>query len=116
METLKPIKATAVNRGKPRIWIERDLSKFGFRRGTPITITVSPEFGCIIIEADPSGDRIMAGRTKNGKELHILDITCSHEAREAIRKNCAKFAVKAEVGKILITPDFSTQAKQQAVA
>ena len=109
MNTLRPIKATAMNRGKPRIWVERDLSAYGFKRGTPVNVAFLSD--CIIITADPSGSRIMAGRTKpNGKELHILDLTCSQEQRESIRMGCAKFKVEAEQGRVVISADFSTRA------
>jgi len=109
MDKLKSIKATASNRGKPRVWLERDLSAYGFKRGTPVNIMVMPS--CIIIDANEDGKRIMAGRTKpNGNELHILDITCSEEARESIRMGCEKFQIEAEHGRIVISADFTTRA------
>jgi len=108
MDKLKSIKATAINRGKPRIWLERDLSAYGFKRGTPVNIVVLTDR--IIIDANSDGKRIMAGRTKpNGSELHILDITCSEEARESIRMGCAKFQIEAEQSRIVISADFSTK-------
>ncbi len=117
MDILKPIKATAMNRGKPRIWVERDLSAYGFKRGTAISVQFLSD--CILITADgyqgldidliDGSKRIMAGRTKpNGSELHILDLTCPQAEREAIRMGCAKFKVEAEHGRIVISADFST--------
>ena len=108
MDILKPIKATAMNRGKPRIWVERDLSAYGFKRGTAVNISVLTD--SIVISAIETGSRIMAGRTKpNGSEVHILDITCSQAERESIRMGCAKFQVEAEHGRIVISADFSTR-------
>ncbi len=108
MDKLKSIKATAMNRGKPRIWLERDLSAYGFKRGTPVNIMVLTD--SIIIDANSDGKRIMAGRTKpDGRELHILDITCTQEARESVRMGCAKFQIEAEQGRIVISADFSTK-------
>jgi hypothetical protein len=110
MDKLGSIKATALNKGKPRVWLERDLSAYGFRRGTPVNIMVLTD--CIIIDANESGTRKMAGRNKpKGGEVHILDITCSPEARESIRMGCAKFKVEAEQGRIVISADFDTLGK-----
>jgi hypothetical protein len=108
MDILKPIKATAMNRGKPRIWVERDLSSYGFKRGTPVTISV--ESDRILITADSSGKRIMAGRTKpNGSEVHILDITCPEVDRTRIRNSCAKFRIDAGQGFVIISADYTTK-------
>lgn len=108
MDTLKPIKATAMNRGKPRIWLsERDLTPYGFQWGSPINVTFCSD--CIIITLDPAGTTKMNGRkSKTGKELQLKDMTCSHEVRESIRMGCAKFQVEAEQGRIVISADFST--------
>jgi hypothetical protein len=107
MKTLKPIKATAMNRGKPRIWLsERDLSMFGFRWGSPITVSFLSD--CIIITLDPDGKSKMNGRKGKNGDLQLKDMTCSQEVRESIRKGCAKFQVQAETGRIVISADFDT--------
>jgi hypothetical protein len=108
MDIIKRIKSTAMNKGKARVWVEGDLSAYGFERGTPITITVLQ--GGIQITVDSNGKRIMAGRTnKNtGKSIQILDICMPNSEREAIRCGAAKFTVYARVGQIWIRPDMST--------
>jgi len=108
MITLKPIKGTALNRGKPRIWLsERDLSAFGFEWKTPVNIVWATD--CITILKDEHGKRKMNGRLNpKGKSLALLDMTCSHEQRESIRMGCAKLKVEAEHGRIVISADFDT--------
>jgi hypothetical protein len=110
MDKLASIKATAMNRGKPRIWLsERDLTPYGFQRYTAIKVTFLSD--CIIITADNDGGRVMNGRTSpKGKHLQLLDMTCSQEVRESIRMGCAKFQVYAEVNRIVISADFDTRA------
>jgi hypothetical protein len=113
MKTIKSIKATAMNKGRARIWIEGDLSEFGFVRGTPITITVGN--GRVLIAADTEGKRIMAGRSRAGKkDIQILDICMPQAYREAIRFNCSKFTVSASQGFIIVEADLSTQQKVAA--
>ena len=119
MDILKPIKATACNRGKVRIWLsERDLTPYGFEWGTPIKVQFLTD--CILITADgfqgldlslmDGKATIMNGRKgKNGKDLQLKDMTCTEAQRESIRMGCAKFQVEAEHGRIVISADFSTR-------
>ena len=110
MDLLKPIKATAMNRGKPRIWLsERDLTPYGFSWGCGIDVTFLTD--CIIITLNPEGASKMNGRkSKTGKELQLKDMTCTEQQRESIRMGCAKFQVEAEYGRIVISADFTTRA------
>jgi hypothetical protein len=106
MDIIKRIKATAMNKNRARVWVEGDLSKYGFVRGTPVTITVCS--GGIQINADSEGKRIVAGRERGGKSIAILDICMPIAEREAIRLGAAKFTVYAKQGQIWIRPDMST--------
>jgi hypothetical protein len=113
MKTIKSIKATAMNKGRARIWIEGDLSEFGFVRGTPITITVGN--GRVVIASDVNGKRIMAGRSRAGKkDIQILDICMPQAERELLRMGCSKFTVSASQGFIVVKADLSTQQKAAA--
>ena len=111
MELLKPIKATAMNRGKPRVWLsERDLTPFGFEWGSPINVQFLTD--CILITLDPAGTSKMNGRkSKTGKLLQLKDMTCTESQRESIRMGCAKFQVEAEHGRIVISADFNTMGE-----
>ena len=101
MSYLYSVKATANNKQRARIWVERDLSAFGFVRGTLLDIQIQSDR--IRISADPMGKRKMAGRTKaDGTEIHILDLCMPQEIRERLRAGCERFNVYAAQGEIII--------------
>lgn len=99
MKYIKSIKATALNRGKPRIWLEHNLSPYGFERGNPVRIDYEEDR--IVIVAFPeswestkqSDRRIVAGRTRNGKDIHIFDLTCGSNYQDCLRAGHSKLAV-----------------------
>ena len=98
---LMSIKATAMNKGRARVWLESSkLGAFGFTRGTPITVTVYSSR--IVVSVDPRGDRIVAGRDRGGKSISILDLCMPNAQREAVRGDSAKFSVYAEQGLLTI--------------
>jgi len=114
MTYIKSIKATALNRGKPRIWLEHDLSPFGFERGDPVGIYYDDDK--ITIIAFPVNDyysvqhktinRIVAGRRRNGKDIQIFDLTCGTNYQEGLRNGHSKLAVHSlEHGVLIITCD-----------
>jgi len=114
MKYIKSIKATALNRGKPRIWLEHDLSQYGFERGDPADITY--ENDRITIVAYPTAyihpddkqpiRRIVAGRRRNGKDIHIFDLTCGTNYQDALRGGHSKLAVYClDNGVLVITCD-----------
>ena len=100
---LMSIKATAMNKGRARIWLESaKLSQYGFVRGAPVTITINEPCKQIEVYLDSQGDRIVAGRERNGKTLSILDICIPHAVRESIRGESLKFNVYASRGALTI--------------
>lgn len=103
MDFINSIKATAMNKDRARIWVETaKLAQYGFTRHTPITITVDKAEHTITIAANPDGDRVVAGRERNGKAIQILDICMPHADREELRAGADKFNVYAQQGRIVI--------------
>ena len=93
------IKATAMNKQRARVWLERseaELAPFGFARGERINIDIS-DFG-IIVTASENGARKVAGRP--GK--CILDICMPQEQRERMRGDAERFDVLIGNGRIVI--------------
>ena len=91
--TVATIKGTAMNRGKPRIWLEKqEKAMQGWKRGDAYTVTIISSM--IVIKRDPKGDRAVAGRSRNGKNICILDLTCSEEQRQSILNGSDKFTVR----------------------
>ena len=112
MTYIKSIKATALNRGKPRIWLEHNLSPFGFERGDPVGIYYDDDKITIIafpVRNDwdtKRNDRIVAGRRRNGKDIQIFDLTCGTNYQEGLRNGHSKLAVHSlEHGVLVITCD-----------
>ena len=112
MQYIKSIKATALNRGKPRIWLEHNLSPYGFERGNPVRVDYEDDR--IVIVAFPeswestkqSDRRIVAGRTRNGKDIHIFDLTCGSNYQDCLRAGHSKLAVYSlDNGVLVITCD-----------
>lgn len=73
------------NKNNARIWIEgKRLANMGFNRGDKILVTVFPDLARITIgvigafsgETDHPEARTVSGRTRNGKDLPIIDICC----------------------------------------
>jgi hypothetical protein len=103
MNYINSIKATAMNKDRARIWLETPkLAQYGFSRHTPITITIDMADRTITIDIDPDGDRVVAGRVRNGKAIQILDICMPHADREHLRYGADKFNVYARHGRIVI--------------
>ena len=98
MVQLMSIKGTACNRGRARLWVERDLTKYGFTRHARISIDLLPTG--VVVRLDNNGKRKVAGRP--GKA--ILDICMPLEVREAMRDGCERFVVHAQFGLITIQP------------
>ena len=98
MVQVMTIKGTALNRGRARLWVERDLSEYGFTRGAPISIDILPTG--VVVRLDDNGKRKVAGRP--GKA--ILDICMPLEQREAMRDGCERFVVHAQFGLITVQP------------
>jgi hypothetical protein len=103
MNYINSIKATAMNKDRARIWVETPkLAQYGFSRHTPITITINKAERTITITADADGDRVVAGRVRNGKAIQILDICMPQVDREELRAGADKFNVYARAGQIVI--------------
>ena len=116
MMYIKSIKATALNRGKPRIWLEHDLSQYGFERGNPVRIDYEEDRIAIVafpeswestkMQCLQSDRRIVAGRTRNGKDIHIFDLTCGSNYQDTLRDGHSKLAVYClDNGVLVITCD-----------
>ena len=103
MKCLYSIKATARNKDRARVWVERsDLGTYGFARGVRIDIAIGSD--SIVITANPEGKRKVAGRVKpSGDEIQILDICMPLPQRELIRGDSERFNVFVEQGRIVIT-------------
>jgi hypothetical protein len=95
------IKGTAMNKGRARVWVERDLSSFGLARHTPIRIELNSDH--IAIVADTNGPRKMAGRTKpNGVELSIVDCCFPDAQRTAMFNGAERLTVTVTHGRIIV--------------
>lgn len=61
------------NKDRPRLWIEGvKLGAAGFERGAKYTLAF--ENGQMILALDSNGARTVSGKTKNGRDIPILDI------------------------------------------
>lgn len=125
MQYIKSIKATALNRGKPRIWLEHNLSPYGFERGNPVRVNYEEDR--IVIVAFPetaelrhhglwestkqSDRRIVAGRTRNGKDIHIFDLTCGTNYQDCLRAGHSKLAVYCLDNGVLVICNDKGSAK-----
>lgn len=89
------------NRGKPRIWIEgAKLSMAGFKRHATYSVCDHAD-GVIVLKLDPQGLRSVAGRTRNEKDIPIIDLTMPWLA-DKYPEN-AKLRAVFEEGKITIS-------------
>lgn len=102
VELVCSIKGTALNKGRARVWIERDLSAYGFERGTPIKVEFESNYIAIVAKPISGADRRVAGRTRNGKDIAILDICFDNAEREAMFKGAAKLNVHALAHGLLV--------------
>jgi DNA (cytosine-5)-methyltransferase 1 len=65
----------AENKGKPRIWIEgAKLLKSGFVRGATYSVCDLAN-QVLVLQLDPNGIRTVSGRTRNEKDIPIIDLT-----------------------------------------
>jgi hypothetical protein len=102
MILLNTIKGTALNKGSARTWVESvKLARFGFHWHAPVTITFNDDN--ITITLDDAGSREVAGRSRNGKEIPILDICYPVAQRNAMFNGADKLAVNIDQGIIIIT-------------
>lgn len=89
------------HRGNRRVWIEgQTLARAGFAPSDAIRATF--EAGRIIIERDPTGERTVSGRTRNGRALPIIDICAGQVANSLGDVPC--IAVKIRHHRIVIEP------------
>lgn len=68
------------HRGTNRLWIEgRKLERAGIEPGQRFSVTWDPEVGKIHLDftVGDAGDRVVSRRSRNGKELPIVDINAS---------------------------------------
>jgi len=104
MNTIKFLSKVGMNRARARIWLEGTrLTKAGFKWNTlyKTVLSLDTEQPCIMLTLDPTGDRKVAGRTRNDKEIPILDL-CSSEITK-FTGGCDYVQVEIENGQILIT-------------
>ena len=98
---LMSVKATAMNKGRARVWLESaKLAQYGFVRGASISVRIDSDR--IVVCLDEDGDRIVAGRERNGKAISILDLCMSQGLRESVRGDSAKFNVYASEGMLIV--------------
>lgn len=89
------------NRGKPRIWIEgAKLSVAGFTRHASYSVCDHAD-GVLVLKLDDNGLRRVAGRTRNEKDIPIIDLTMPWLA-EKYPEN-VKLRAVFEAGKITIS-------------
>jgi DNA (cytosine-5)-methyltransferase 1 len=83
------IKNIGANRGRPRVWLQGlDVSTAGLKAGD--TYSVSVKGGSIVLRADPNGDRVVSLKSKNDKQLPVIDLNSAEllglfEGMDAIR-------------------------------
>ena len=98
---LSTIKGTALNKGKARTWIETGkLAQYGFVRHAPIRVIFGDTSIGIIL--DDTGNREVAGRVRNGKEIQILDLCEPLADRNARFNGSEKLEVLVSFGLIVI--------------
>jgi DNA (cytosine-5)-methyltransferase 1 len=90
------------NRGNPRVWIEGNhLLRAGFTPQSKFRATFQP--GSIVLELAEDGDRTVSGRSRDGKELPIIDINAA-QIGEVMGVDTSRIAVKIRHHRIDITP------------
>jgi hypothetical protein len=101
LKYLYSVKGTALNKGKARTWIERrDLSSYGFSRGTRVNIHFNGDG--IVITATPEGSRKVAGRDTKTGEVQILDICYPAQQRLDMFSGAQRLCVHVGQGVITI--------------
>lgn len=97
------------NRGHKRIWIEgQRLAKYGFNRYDRIAIYYGFNLNgdpMIAITKNPESDHKVAGRSRNGKDLPIIDIN-NKSVDQVMRLSNGRYNVEFAVNKLIITPDI----------
>ena len=92
------------NRGHARVWIEgMRLAKFGFNRYDRINVQYDDKNSVIRITKDPESDHIVAGRSRNGKDLPIIDLN-NQAVTKIMRLSSGQYSVNFMQNKLLIRP------------
>lgn len=90
------------NRGNPRVWIEGNhLLRAGFTPQSKFRATFQD--GSIVLELAQDGDRTVSGRSRDGKELPIIDINAA-QIGQAMGADTSRIAVRLTKHRIDITP------------
>jgi len=102
MKETERIVTIGEHRGNPRLWLEGLwLVAAGFKRGGFYRVShVMPHR--MVIVADADGDRTISGKTKNGKDVAIIDINDA----SVIPFQPGRVLARITKGKIVLTPEI----------
>lgn len=89
------------HRGAPRLWIEGGkLAAAGFSRGDRYELVTDTTAGTLTITASANGSHLIAGRTRRGKALPIID---RHDIRWGAMFPSGRVHVEFTAGVIVVS-------------
>ena len=101
-----------LNKGAPRLWLEgRRPANAGFLPGARYSVEIRREKKAVVLRVVTDGHRVVAGKTRNGKEVPIIDIN-SCELLEMFA-GMEKIRVIARDGELCIVPLASEMRKRE---
>lgn len=112
MSNIEQVTYTAIktNKGKPRLWIEgAKLDAAGFKRGQLYNVEVTDSN--VFFTLDDEGNRKVSGRTRNGKDIPIID--CNLPQLYEVFGQDARVRVVFQQGKISVSLHHEQQAQQE---
>lgn len=102
------------HRGRKRLWLEgRKLERAGIEPGRRFTITWDPETRMINLDfSGTSGDRVVSKRSRNGRDLPIIDISAD-AVEEALGEGIERAKVTISQDQIVVEVHPDDMAAQE---
>lgn len=103
------VKKIGLNRGAPRLWLDRQTERAGFQPGQRFDVVVHGR--TIVLQANPDGSRVVSGKKDGDKTNPIIDIN----SREllALFDGMSSVRVAVKQGQIYLLPLASELKKQE---
>lgn len=115
MHSFSMTRIGTTSKGAPRVWLEgRRLERSGFMPAARYTLSVDADGRSIVLTVDPTGDRMVSRRVRDGGSQPIVDIASSRalstlEGFEMLR-------VRFETGRVVISPTASEVRRVERAA